>query len=162
MDIRIYETKEGRKAIEIADLIEMLSYNANSEQARTELIEKIILAPDFEKAFANVVGGYSNEEWHAHDRDGIPMQSSDKIRALVAQHADSGARELIKLLTERIQYLVLRLQDAKRHGQALLDQWPDAFKKYIPKELVTYEYIDTSDSVVTRMLDYVKQQPAPK
>lgn len=159
-EIRIKETKDGRKAIEIADLLEALCCWNQNENHNVELIERIMMSEHFAKAFATVIRGCSNEEFHTWHEDGSNYKSSESLKALVAEHADAAAREVIALLTERIQYLVNRLQDAKNHNKKLLEQWPDAFKKYIPQELHTYESGYITNDQVTKMIEHVKQKAA--
>lgn len=152
-EIRTRYDEKRRQVIDVGDLLYAIAeYNSDSA-GKVAFIEKIISVSEFADAFETVISGCSNEEYTSSGEG----RSAEKLRLLCVKFADEAAKQVIQAMTERINYLANRLKDAKDFNAKLLEQWPDAFKKYVPKEQWTYSGECITDDQVTKMLEYVRE-----
>lgn len=153
-DIRIIRDEKRRQAISIGDLIYHLCSYGSDENERQELIENIICTEDFAECFVRVLAGDSSEECSNY-QSGISTRSAQKLRELCSEYADMASRELIKNLAETVLTLKNRLKDAQEHNAKILEDWPEAYKKYMPKSEFTYSSQYLTDSQVTLLIEQV-------
>lgn len=160
MEIRTKETKEGRVAIELADLIECYLYRMSNPDERKDLIERFVANPQFKDAVLSVIDGLSDNEWSSYD-NGENSKSCDSLRLALVESAQHASLPLIANLMQTLDGMRRKLIDAENHKKEILKLWPSGFEKYIPKEMLTYSYKYFTEDDARKLLDSFLATPEP-
>lgn len=156
--IHHYESKEG-PCLAIFDLIRVAMENSKPED-RLALAEYILAQKEFGEAIAYTIRGHNDKEWSEMGRGNF--RSADPLREALLPHAQAGAVELVKSVLEENHRLRERLDTREKHIQKILEDWPEPYKKYIPKEPWVYSSLSITDSQAQKLIDYAKVDNQPR
>lgn len=149
--IKTFKHQENNKIyIQAEDLIWTLLEAMPIESCK-RLIDYMLNFEEFNKALAEMITG--------HNVDELSDKTGDVLRKALIPYADKAAMQLIENLANEIIGLRDKLKEQKSFVSKLLSDWPDAFKKYIPKEVYIFSnkmYLD--DNKYQRLLAFIKEE----
>ena len=125
---------------------------------RLEVIRLIIAQPEFAEALKEIVGCYSEHEWHGWSRDDLSFESGEKLRELLSSFSDKAAQETVRTLSSAVEELKEKVSLAEKFAEDILREWPDAYAKYKPKKTISYKSNCVSSEQATKLLNYVRGQ----
>lgn len=153
-DINFYQGENSGPCLPIYDLIRSILEASNGEQ-RKFLLGFCAAQPEFGECAAELLAGHSDHEYSTHN-GGQDTYSANALRMALVPHADAAARKIIQVALEENQRLRDQLSEKNKHIKKLLDDWPESYKKYIPKEACVYSSLYIGEGQVERLIEYVK------
>lgn len=160
--IDVYSDNKEGPYIKLEQLVFGLACNL-PEDIAIEFWERLLGTEEFGKALVKVIKGDSDYELSSYSDSQPGRYAGDLVRAALLPHASEAAITLVAHIIEENQALRNDLTRAKKHIELLLKDWPDAYQKYVPKQV--YEYISTPylsrDDVAKLIENFAKDTPAP-
>lgn len=153
-EIHFYTGERTGPCIPLHDLIRAVFEQSPKEQ-RISMAQFLVAQVEFGQAVEELLGGYSNEEWHGEESSG------DTLRKTLIPFADTAAKELIKTAFESNQRLRQRVADLTTHIRKMEQEWPEPYKRYLPKPDITCcSTTFLTDDDAQRLIAFVKTKEA--
>lgn len=130
--IKLYSDSKGRSFISLSDMIYELVEKLSPETAQ-DVLEQILCAPVFAKAVQAILAGHSDHEWEQSSENGEGRSSVDDLRKVLIPFADDAAKKLLQNAFEANVKLTESLRGAHEHIKKLMEEWPEPYRRYIPK-----------------------------
>ncbi len=148
-----HEYRNGTEAkyISIHDLIYSIMESSKPEQVKA-LIEMIVGQPAFADCVTELLKGYNDHDCSDHRPDSC---SALLYQALLPNMELAAQKLVAKVLQENAQ-LRDQIQVKIEHTKKLLEDWPESYKKYIPKEAYSYSYLMIYDHEAQKLIDLAK------
>lgn len=122
-----------------------------STESRKELIATMFAIEEFNEAAAEMLAGDNSDENSGNGNPG------DVLRKALLPHANKSARQLVENVINKNVELSEKLATQKKFVDKLLNEWPDSYKKYIPKQdYVHYQNMYLSDGKYEKLIEYVE------
>lgn len=108
-----------------------------SDESRRDLISKIVCSFEFHKALAELLttGSDGNDDeqssWSVTDSE---HYAADPVRAALLPHAQPAAIKFAEHLIKENMHLRTGLKEERNHLAKLEAEWPEPYKKYLPKK----------------------------
>lgn len=145
-DIEVFASQKHGPYIKLTDMIEGLLYSLTPESA-ADIAVTITESFELSKALAEMLKGDGQEQssWSNSERS---RNAGDKLRAMLLPHADAATLQFANNLIKENAQLRAEVEEGKKHIKALEAEWPESYKRYLPKQPFVYAnapYLSHSD-----------------
>lgn len=160
--MRVYASNSEGPYVKLADLVYMLLCKLTKESVE-DLAVMITESFELSEALVKMLKGHGNESESWSGRTEERQKAGDKLREVLLPHADEAAMEFASNLIKENVRLRTQLEESKKHIAQLSAEWPESYKRYIPKEPFVFAqtpYLSQMD--VRKLIDnYTAEQAAP-
>lgn len=153
VNMRVVESDKYRQYVSITDLVVAVMDNMKKEQ-RAEFLLRMFSWDESIDAFKSMLNG----ECGTDEND----NKTDVLRKVCLEHSSEAVKVLLANALEAVHKEKQRVDDLKEHIENMEKQWPEPYKKYMPKRDFFFpKYIDATDQA-QKMLDEAKREEGGK
>lgn len=144
IDMRVRNSDKGNPYVSLIDLV-VAALDGMGKEAKAEFLLRLFSWDESVNALKAVLNGEVGSDEHDNN--------VDKLRSVCAQSCNDAAKALLANAMEEKNKLEQRLEDMKGRMEKLIEMWPDAYKKYLPKtEYFFPKYIDATE-IAAKMIE---------
>lgn len=147
VEMRVIQSDKGKQYVNLEDLIVDVMGSMGKEQLSSFLL-RMFSWDESITAFKAVL----NNECGSDEND----NNADVLRKVCLEHSSEAVRVLLTNALEEAHKERQRVIEMKNHIEKLESEWPESYKRYMPKKDYFFpKYIDASEQA-QKMLDEVQ------
>lgn len=147
VEMRVIESDKGKQYVNLEDLIVEVMGCMGKKQLASFLL-RMFSWDESISAFKSVLDGDCGTDENDNN--------ADVLRMVCLKHSSEAVKVLLINALEEAHNDRQRVNDLKEHIEKLENEWPESYKRYMPKKDFFFpKYIDASEQA-QKMIDEVK------